>query len=282
MQTIETKSKLREVVKNARAQGKAIGFVPTMGYLHQGHLSLMQRARKENDLVVVSIFVNPTQFGPNEDLEAYPRDVESDKALMIHENVDIAFFPGVEELYPQGYTTYVEVEGPMSQTLCSESRPTHFRGVTTIVTKLFHLVAPDRAYFGQKDAQQAAIIRQMTKDLDFDLKVVVCPTVREADGLAMSSRNAYLSSRQRADAVVLPKSLFEARDMIENGERRADRVIKRIQARIDEVPGVKIDYTAVVNAQTLADIETLQDDILIAAAIIIGSTRLIDNIRVKV
>lgn len=279
MQTIESKEKLRHLLSEARRSGKTIGFVPTMGFLHEGHLSLMRRARRETDLVVVSIFVNPTQFGPNEDLDAYPRDIDRDTELMIKEKVDLAYMPNVEQLYPEGYTTYVEVTGPMTQALCGKSRPVHFRGVTTIVSKLFHLVAPHKAYFGQKDAQQVAVIKRMARDLDFDIDIVACPTVREPDGLAMSSRNAYLSTDHRRDAVVISKALFEARNMIEKGERQTGTVIRHIAGRIEAIPDATIDYVAVVDADTLADIETLQRDILIAVAVKLGGTRLIDNIQ---
>jgi pantoate--beta-alanine ligase len=282
MQTIKNKEVLRHAVSDARRSGQTIGLVPTMGFLHQGHLSLIRRAREENDVVVVSIFVNPTQFGPDEDLDTYPRDIERDTALMIDAKVDLVFLPGADQLYPQGYATYVEVQGAMTQTLCGCSRPGHFRGVTTIVSKLFNLTAPHRAYFGQKDAQQVAVIEQMAKDLDFDIEIVACPIVREADGLALSSRNAYLSPRHRKDAVVLSASLFEAEKMVAGGERRAAAVIRHISARIGSVPDATIDYIAVVNAETLADLETLTGEVLIAVAVKLGGTRLIDNIRVTV
>ncbi len=282
MEIITSKAALRTVLGTCRSAGQSIGFIPTMGFLHAGHLSLMHRARQENDLVVVSIFVNPTQFGPNEDLDAYPRDARRDTELMQSANVDLAFFPTVEEIYPRGFSTYVEVEGPMTQVLCGRSRPTHFRGVTTIVAKLFHLVTPDKAYFGQKDAQQAAVIQQMVRDLDFDLQVVVCPIQRETDGLAMSSRNTYLSPRHRSDAVVLSQSLVEAQHMIESGERSASAVTRFIRARIGAVQDAVIDYVSVVDADTLADLQTLDGEILIALAVKFGKTRLIDNIRITV
>jgi pantoate--beta-alanine ligase len=282
MQTIETKEVLRRAVTDARQSGQTIGLVPTMGFLHEGHLSLIRRAREENDLVVVSIFVNPTQFGPDEDLETYPRDIERDTALMIDEKVDLVFLPDADQLYPAGYATYVEVQGPMTQTLCGRSRPGHFRGVTTIVSKLFLLATPHRVYFGQKDAQQVAVIQQMAKDLDFDTQIVACPTVREADGLALSSRNAYLSPQHRKDAVVLSASLFEAGEMVAGGEHRSSAVIQHISERIRAVTGAIIDYIAVVNAETLADLETLRGEVLIAAAVKLGGTRLIDNIRIEV
>lgn len=282
MQIIKTKEDLSRSISAFRQEGKTIGFVPTMGFLHEGHLSLMRRARSENDVVVVSIFVNPTQFGPGEDLDAYPRDTRRDQDLMRNAHVDLAFFPDADQLYPEGFTTYVEVQGPMTAIMCAVSRPTHFRGVTTVVAKLFNMVRPHRAYFGQKDAQQVAVIEQMTHDLDFDLQVVACPTVRESDGLAMSSRNSYLSARQRTDAVVLSQSLFEAKAMITKGERRAKAIIRQIRTHLKTVKDADIDYVVVVNARTLEELETLGGDILIAAAVRFGTTRLIDNIRVRI
>lgn len=282
MEIVKSKETLKNHLRKSRSADKSIGFVPTMGFLHEGHLSLIRRARQENDLVVVSIFVNPTQFGPNEDLAAYPRDPRRDTALMQSAGVDIAFFPEAEEIYPQGFKTYVEVQGPITQVLCGKSRPTHFRGVATVVTKLFHLVAPDRAYFGQKDAQQVAVIRQMVRDLDFDLQVVVCPIQREADGLAMSSRNTYLSLQQRADAVILYRSLCEAaRQIQEGGQRSASAVVEVIKNRIADVPDAVIDYVAVVKADDLSALEILEGEILIALAVKFGQTRLIDNLQMN-
>jgi pantoate--beta-alanine ligase len=280
---VKSKEALRDHIRNSRSAGKTIGFVPTMGFLHDGHLSLMRCARQENDLVVVSIFVNPTQFGPNEDLAAYPRDSRRDTALMQSVDVDLAFFPEAEVIYPRGFKTYVEVQGPITQVLCGKSRPTHFRGVTTVVAKLFNLVAPDRAYFGQKDAQQVAVIRQMVRDMDFDLQVVVCPIQREPDGLAMSSRNTYLSPRQRADAVILHHSLCEAERQIQkDGQRSARAVAQSIRERIGTVPDAVIDYVEVVRADDLTALESLQGEILIALAVRFGKTRLIDNLQLKV
>jgi pantoate--beta-alanine ligase len=282
MEIITSIKALRSYLKRARSAGRSIGFVPTMGFLHEGHLSLMRRARRENDLVVVSIFVNPTQFSPNEDLAAYPRDEQRDTALMQSAGVDIAFFPEAAEIYPQGFKTYVEVQGAITRVLCGVSRPTHFRGVTTVVAKLFHLVAPDKAYFGQKDAQQVAVIRQMVRDLDFDLQVVVCPIQREADGLAMSSRNTYLSPRQRADAVILYHSLCEAaRQIQEDGRRSAPAIVQSIKERISTVPEAVIDYIEVVNANDLTTLEVLEGEILIALAVKFGRTRLIDNLQIN-
>lgn len=282
MDIIKSIGDLRKAVRNARSAGQTIGVVPTMGYLHQGHLSLMRRARQENDLVVATVFVNPTQFGSNDDLDAYPRNAQRDIDLMQAENVDIAFMPEADDLYPNGYATYVEVQGPMTQTLCGASRPGHFKGVTTIVAKLFHLTAPHRAYFGQKDAQQVAVIRQMVRDLNFDLEVVACPTVREPDGLAMSSRNSYLSESQRADAVVISQALFEARDRIAAGQTQAGKVIDHIRARIESVEQADIDYLAVVDVNTLNELEVLDGSVLIAVAVKFGNTRLIDNLEVDV
>ncbi len=280
MRIIETKAALRQAIKEARHSRQSIGFVPTMGFLHEGHLSLMRRARQENDVVVVSVFINPIQFGPNEDLTAYPRDAQRDQKLMQAENVDLAFFPDTEQLYPKGFTTQVAVQGPMAEVMCGASRPTHFQGVTTVVAKLFNLVTPDRAYFGQKDAQQVAVIEQMSRDLDFGLQVVACPTVREPDGLAMSSRNSYLSPAQRANAVMLSQALFRAREMIGKGERQGAAIVQMIQTHLQAVEEATIDYVTVVDAHTLVELEFLAGDVLIAAAVNFGATRLIDNVRV--
>ncbi len=282
MQIVSTIPELKETVRKVRRVGQTIGFVPTMGYLHEGHLSLMRRARMENDLVVASIFVNPTQFGPDEDLEAYPRNAERDKELMQAEKVDLVFLPEAEELYPPGYATYVEIEGEMTRVLCGVSRPIHFRGVATIVTKLFNLVCPHRAYFGQKDAQQVAVIRKMVQDLNFDIEVVACPTVREADGLAMSSRNAYLTPTQRADAVVISQSLAEAQARVGRGERKAATLIEMIASRIQTKPDAVIDYISVVDARTMVPLDTLEGEVLIAAAVHFGRSRLIDNVQIEV
>ena len=282
MLVIDAIEKLRTQLKSARAEGKSVGFVPTMGYLHDGHISLVQNARRSNDVVVVSVFVNPTQFGPNEDLEAYPRDTERDLDLLGEAGTDVAFFPSVEELYPEGFTTYVNLEGPMTATLCGRSRPVHFRGVATVVTKLFNIVQPDRAYFGQKDAQQVAVIEQMVRDLDFDIEIVPCPTVREPDGLAMSSRNTYLSDKERAQAPLIFKALSNARELIGKGERNASVLINRISESIRKMENAVIDYVSIVDARTLADLEVVKGEILIAVAVKVGRTRLIDNVRIEV
>jgi len=282
MQVVDSIDSLRAQLKSARAEGKTVGFVPTMGYLHEGHLSLVQNARQSNDVVVVSVFVNPTQFGPNEDLDAYPRDTERDLNLLRGAGTDLAFFPSAEALYPKGFTTYVSLEGPMTATLCGRSRPNHFRGVATIVSKLFNIVKPDRAYFGQKDAQQVAVIEQMTRDLDFDIEIVACPTVRESDGLAMSSRNTYLSEAERAQAPLISKALFGAGELIEKGERNSSVLLDYLQRSIQQIDGAVIDYVSIVDSRTLADLEVLREKVLIAVAVKVGRTRLIDNIRVTV
>lgn len=281
MKIIRTVEEMREEVSQARREGKKIGFVPTMGYLHEGHLSLIKRAKAENEFVVVSIFVNPTQFGAGEDYETYPRDLERDAKLADSEGADVIFHPSVQEMYPKGYKTFVEVE-EITTRLCGASRPGHFRGVTTIVAKLFNIIKPDRAYFGQKDAQQVVVVRQMVKDLNMDVEIIPCPIVREADGLAMSSRNTYLDDEERKAALVLSRSLFKAEEMIRNGERDAKKVKEFIEGLIGSEPKARIDYVEVVDAHTLEEIEKLKGEVLIALAVKIGKTRLIDNIRLEV
>ncbi|MCH4889010.1 pantoate--beta-alanine ligase [Acidaminobacter sp. JC074] len=282
MKIIGSVKELRQAIKAEKLQAKSVGFVPTMGFLHEGHLSLVRAAKENNDIVVVSIFVNPTQFGENEDLDAYPRDLEGDQAKLVGEGVDILFYPTVEEMYPQGYSTYVDVEGDMTGVLCGSSRPGHFRGVATVVTKLFNMVAPDRAYFGQKDAQQVSVIERMVKDLNMDLEIVPCPIHREADGLAMSSRNTYLSEKERKDALVLSASLFEAKDKILAGETSAEKIISGIVDKISTVDYAIIDYVEIVDALSLERIDTLKGTILIALAVKVGKPRLIDNLRLEV
>ncbi|EOD00444.1 pantoate--beta-alanine ligase [Caldisalinibacter kiritimatiensis] len=282
MKIINSMLNIRNEIKIFKMQGKSIGLVPTMGYLHEGHLSLMRKAREENDIVVISIFVNPTQFGEDEDLDTYPRDLERDSKLAKEVGVDIVFTPSVEEMYPKGYTTYVEVEGEITNKLCGKSRVGHFKGVTTIVSKLFNIVTPDRAYFGQKDAQQVAVIQKMVRDLNFDIEIIPCPIVREDDGLALSSRNTYLSSSERNDAKVISQSLFKAEQMIKNGERDVEKIRQFIINKIDLVETSEIDYVEIVNAETLRDINEIKGDVLIALAVKIGKTRLIDNIRLEV
>jgi len=275
MRVARTVREIREIVTEERRAGKNVGFVPTMGYFHEGHLSLIKRAKSENEFVIVSIFVNPTQFGIGEDYEAYPRDLEKDSKLAESAGANVIFHPSVQEIYPQGYKTFVEVEGITSR-LCGTSRPGHFRGVTTVVMK------PDRVYFGRKDAQQIAVIQQMVKDLNVDIEIIPCPIIREADGLAMSSRNTYLNEEERKAALVLSQSLFQIEVLIGNGERDAKKVKKLITDIINGEPKAHIDYAEVVDSLTLEEIETIRGDILIALAVKIGKTRLIDNIRLEV
>ncbi|QIB27990.1 pantoate--beta-alanine ligase [Caloranaerobacter azorensis] len=281
MKIIKSIEEMKSIISDEKSKGKSIGLVPTMGYLHDGHLSLMKRARKENDVVVASIFVNPKQFGQGEDYEVYPRDIERDSKLADSVGVDYIFAPEVKEMYPEGYNTYVEVLG-VTDKLCGASRPGHFRGVTTVVTKLFNIVTPDRAYFGQKDAQQVYVVRQMVRDLNMDVNIISCPIVREHDGLAMSSRNTYLSEEERRQALVLSKSLFWAEDMINKGERDAKTLIKGIKSMINEMPLADIDYVEIIDYDTFREVEKLKGNILIALAVRIGKTRLIDNILVEV
>ena len=254
-----------------------VGFVPTMGYLHEGHMSLVRKARVENKTVIASIYVNPTQFGPREDLSKYPRDLPRDLAMLDKEGADVVFFPSDKEMYPTGYDTWVTVDN-LTKPLEGDSRPTHFRGVTTIVTKLFNIVRPTNAYFGQKDAQQALVIKKMAVDLNMNLKVVVCPTIREPDGLAMSSRNVYLNPEQRKLAPVLYQSLLLAKDIFAIGERNADVILEQMTTLIQKEPLAKIDYISISDTETLAELKTIQKSALVSMAVKFGNTRLIDNI----
>lgn len=281
MRLINKINDIKAVIRTNKAMGKSIGFVPTMGYLHEGHLSLAKRSVQDNDFTVMSIFVNPTQFGPNEDFERYPRDLERDLALAESVGVDVVFAPSVEEMYPDGYKTYVNVED-ITNVLCGRSRPGHFRGVTTVVNKLFNIVEPNKAYFGQKDAQQVVVIKKMVRDLNMNLEVITCPIVREADGLAMSSRNVYLSSEERKAALILSKSLFEAEELIKQGERSRKKIVEYIESRIKTEKLAEIDYVEVVSADNLDIMEELKGTILIALAVKFGKTRLIDNVIVGV
>jgi pantoate--beta-alanine ligase len=273
---------LRGAVAEARRNGRTIGLVPTMGALHAGHLSLIETARAQTDFVVVSIFVNPTQFGPNEDLHRYPRPLQRDLEQCGEAGVNLVFHPQPALMYPPGYRTYVEVTG-LQDVLCGASRPGHFRGVATVVLKLFNLVQPDRAYFGQKDAQQVRIIQQMARDLNVPVEVCVCPIVREADGLALSSRNEYLGAEERRRAVVLHRALNEARRQIEAGERDAAEVRRRITEIIASVPGAVLDYAAVVDADSLETLAQIDPGhpVLLALAVKFGGTRLIDNLLIQ-
>ncbi len=260
-------------------KGKAIGFVPTMGALHQGHLSLIRRAHKENDMVVVSIFVNPIQFGFGEDFKKYPRDLKRDANLCRKEGVDAIFYPNAKNMYGNNYGTYITVSR-LSEVLCGKSRPGHFKGVATVVAKLFNIVQPDKAYFGQKDAQQAIIIKKMVEDLNMPLKIKVMPTVREKDGLAMSSRNAYLNPLERKNALVLPQAFKIAKALIKNGVRDSGRVIRQIKSLITHKGLARIDYIAIVDAKNLRPVKRIVKGSLIALAVRIGKTRLIDNLLV--
>lgn len=276
MKLLKTKQEMREEVASCRCDGLSVGLVPTMGYLHEGHLSLVRAAREDNGLVVVSIFVNPTQFGPHEDFSQYPRDLERDLALCQAAGADVIWNPEPEEMYTEATATWVVVEG-LTQHLCGQSRPTHFRGVTTVVSKLFNVVRPDRAYFGQKDAQQAYVLRRMTLDLDFGIEVVVCPTVREADGLALSSRNTYLTPEQRAQAPVLRRALDEAERLVEAGERDAGKIKARVREVIATAPLADPDYVEIVDTERLQPSERIGAAALLALAVFFGRTRLIDN-----
>lgn len=272
---------IRAALAEARARGASIGLVPTMGALHEGHLSLIRAARADNDIVVVSIFVNPTQFGPGEDLARYPRDLAGDSLLCSEAGADLIFCPSAAEMYPEPYSTWVEVEG-LTRGLCGRSRPGHFRGVCTVVSKLFNICAPDRAYFGEKDAQQLAVVDRMVRNLDFPVEIVRCPTVREPDGLAMSSRNARLSAEERAQAPVLYRALCAAVERVRAGERDAAVIDRLIRSILAEAPLGVVDYVEIVGCEDLQPVETLTGDILLAVAVRFGGTRLIDNVRVSV
>jgi len=268
-------------INNWKKSGLTVGFVPTMGYLHEGHLSLVRRSAAENDRTVVSIYVNPAQFAPNEDLADYPRNFEMDAGLCEINGVHLVFFPDNDEMYGENYATFVEA-GKLAENLCGKSRPEHFRGVCTVVCKLLNIVSPDRAYFGQKDAQQLAVIKRMVRDLDMDAEVIGCPIVREPDGLAMSSRNAYLSPEERKAAAVLSRAVFAGERLVRGGERDAERLIAEMTGIIQTEPSVRIDYVEAVDAGNIAKINGLKGQVLVAAAIFIGRTRLIDNFIAKV
>jgi len=280
MLTLTSAAEVTAVSKTARAAGKRIGFVPTMGALHPGHLSLVRTARAQSDIVVASVFVNPRQFGPTEDFSRYPRNTEQDTAMLAAEKADYLFLPSVEEMYPAGGTTWVTVEG-LSEKLDGRSRPGHFRGVTTVVAKLFNIVQPDLAFFGQKDAAQVAIINKMVRDLNFDVSIVVCPIVREPDGLAMSSRNVYLSPEQRKQALVLYRSLMRVQTLADQGEANAVRLKVAGEMVIADEPAVKPDYFEIVHWGTLDPVTQISGGALVAVAAYVGSTRLIDNIVVS-
>lgn len=276
MKIAATVKEVREIVKQWKKEGKTVGLVPTMGYLHEGHKSLMEHSVRDNDKTIVSIFVNPTQFGPNEDLDKYPRDLERDKEVCESAGVDLIFHPETEEMYPEDFFTFSDMT-TITEGLCGGNRPGHFRGVCTVVSKLFNIAAPDRAYFGQKDAQQLAVIKKMVRDMNFDLEVIGCPIVREEDGLAKSSRNTYLSDAERKAALVLNQSLKKGQQCIESGERSAESVKQAVRSHLEAEPQAKIDYVEIVDWNTLQPVETLEKPVLLAIAVYIGKTRLIDN-----
>lgn len=274
MQVTKTVEETRKQIKQWKKEGKTIGLVPTMGFLHEGHASLIRKCREQNDIVVVSDFVNPTQFGPNEDLEAYPRDFERDSKLCESLGADLIFAPSPEDMYHDLHA-FVSID-TLSETLCGKTRPIHFKGVCTVVTKLFHIVVPDRAYFGEKDAQQLAIIRKMVKDLNFDIEIVGCPIVREDDGLAKSSRNTYLNDKERQAALCLSRAVKTGKEVIYTGAD-AKEVLNPMKAIIEAEPLARIDYVMMVDALTMQPIEKADRDVLVAMAVYIGKTRLIDN-----
>ena len=276
MKVVGTIKEVRELVKEWKKNGETVGFVPTMGYLHEGHGSLITKARENNDKVVVSIFVNPMQFGPTEDLDSYPRDLEKDSKFCESLGADLIFHPEPEEMYHEDFSSYVDMS-VLTEELCGLSRPVHFRGVCTVVSKLFNIVQPDNAYFGQKDAQQLAIIKHMVQDLNMDINVVGCPIVREEDGLAKSSRNTYLSPEERKAALILSKTVKLAKELIDAGEKDADVVVAKMKDNIETEPMAKIDYVKAVNGLTMQQQKEIKAPMLIAMAVYIGKTRLIDN-----
>ncbi|MCC8014403.1 MAG: pantoate--beta-alanine ligase [Eubacterium sp.] len=282
MKILKTVKEVKEEVKGWKKQGLQIGLVPTMGWLHEGHLSLIKNARENNDRVAVSIFVNPMQFGPDEDFDSYPRDLERDAKLCEEAGVDLIFAPQPEEMYPNGFCSYVDMNG-LTGGLCGKSRPIHFRGVQTVVNKLFNIVTPDNAYFGEKDAQQLAVIKRMVLDLNMNVKICGCPIIREEDGLAKSSRNSYLSPEERALAPIINKAMTAGKEMILKGERDSAKVIKAISDIILSVGVTKIDYVSIVDSLTLEPVEKIERDILCACAVYMGtSARLIDNFSLEI
>lgn len=281
MKVAKTIESVRNLVKAARSKGKIIGFVPTMGALHIGHISLIEAAAKKCDFVVVSIFVNPTQFGPGEDFEKYPRPLKADLEICRKAGVDMVFAPSPQQMYPGENLTWVNVE-KLTEQLCGQFRPGHFSGVTTVCAKLFNIVAPDIAFFGQKDAQQAIVIKRMVADLNMPLKIVVCPTVRQADGLAVSSRNQYLTRQQKKNAPLIYKSLQKCQKLIEDGVADSKTIINQMRKILQQAPSIKIEYISIVDADTLQELKKITGKVLTAVAVKIGSTRLIDNILVDV
>lgn len=276
IKVVSTVCETRAQVKEWKNQGLTVGLVPTMGYLHEGHQSLIKKAVEENDRVVVSVFVNPIQFAPNEDLETYPRDLEADKRLCDSTGADLIFHPTPDEMYPDGFSTHIQMDN-LTKELCGKTRPTHFGGVCTVVGKLFNIVQPDKAYFGQKDAQQLAIIKRMVRDLNFDIEIVGCPIIREPDGLAKSSRNTYLNADERKAALILSKAIKLGEELVADGERNALTVIKAMTDKINTEPLARIDYVNVVDALSIEPLDVVKGEVLVAIAVYIGKTRLIDN-----
>lgn len=281
MEIVSTVDEVRKQVKSWRREGLTVGLVPTMGYLHEGHKSLIDAAVRDNDRVVVSVFVNPTQFAPSEDLESYPRDLNRDAALCEAAGAALIFHPEPEEMYHKDYSTFVDMR-TLTQVLCGKTRPIHFSGVCTVVSKLFNIVQPDRAYFGQKDAQQLAVIRHMVEDLNFDIEIIGCPIIREADGLAKSSRNTYLNEEERKQAVILSRALEKGKELIEDGETRTSVIKDVIRQTIETMPLARIDYVEIVDFQTLESVEEIKGEVLAAVAVYIGKTRLIDNFMIEI
>lgn len=281
MTIARTIQETRNTIKEWRRQGYTIGLVPTMGYLHDGHASLMKKAKESCQKVVVSIFVNPMQFGANEDLSTYPRDLEADSRLCESLGVDLIFHPEPEEMYNPGFCSFVDMTG-LTKELCGKSRPIHFRGVCTVVTKLFNIVTPDKAFFGQKDAQQLAVIKRMTADLNMDIEIVGCPIIREEDGLARSSRNVYLNKEERQAALILSKTIQLGQQMIQQGSRSASQLLAAMKDSLESEPLARIDYVEAVSMDTIQPIDTIQGQVLVAMAVFIGKTRLIDNFIVEV
>lgn len=277
---IRTIEEVREQVKQWRAEGLSIGLVPTMGYLHEGHQSLIQKSVEENDKTVVSVFVNPMQFAPTEDLESYPRDLNADVKLCDATGADLIFNPEPEEMYKNGFCSFVDMNGPTAE-LCGKSRPTHFRGVCTVVNKLFNIVTPDKAYFGQKDAQQLAVIKRMVMDLNIPIEIIGCPIIREADGLAKSSRNTYLNEEERKAALILSKTIFMGQKLVADGMTDAKELVAAMKKNIETEPLARIDYVEVVDFDDISIKDTISDNTLIAMAVYIGKTRLIDNFIVQ-
>ena len=276
-----TIKEVRDTVKEWKSQGLTVGLVPTMGYLHEGHGSLIKTSASECDKTVVSVFLNPTQFAPNEDLESYPRDFEQDKVLCEKMGADLVFHPEVSEMYEQDNATFVEILSEMPKQLCGKTRPIHFRGVCTVVSKLFNIVTPDKAFFGEKDAQQLAIIKRMVRDMSYGIEIVGCPIIREEDGLAKSSRNTYLNEEERKAALCLSKAIFFGQSLVEKGETDANKVLGEMKNLINKEPLARIDYVEAVDGVTMMPVDKIEKDTLVAMAVYIGKTRLIDNFSVK-